>query len=148
VSPSPTAAAVPVCTSAQLRLSIGSTDAGAGQFHQHLVLTNRGPLCSLHGYPGVSFLGADGRQLGDPAAMNQASVRRVFLPPGKSASAVLTYSNAGAFPDSACRPQQASSVRVYPPGERAALVAADSVLVCSAHGSGQLHIDPIESGSG
>jgi hypothetical protein len=136
-----------VCRSAQLRLSIGSTEGGAGQFHQRLVLTNRGALCSLHGYPGVSFLGEDGGQLGDPAAMNQASVRRVFLPPGKSASAVLTYSNAGAFPDSSCRPEQANRVRVYPPGERAALLAADSVLVCSAHGSGQLHIDPVEPGS-
>jgi hypothetical protein len=147
-SPGPTAPPLNPCPSVQLRLSIGTTEGGAGQFHQRLVVTNRGAPCSLHGYPGVSFLDDAGNQLGDPADMNAATVRRVFLAAGGSASAVLTYSNAGAFPDSTCRPKQASRVRVYPPGQRLALTAADGVLVCSAHGSRQLHIDPMEPGTG
>jgi hypothetical protein len=80
--------------------------------------------------------------------MAEGTVRRVSLLTGGAASAVLTYSNAGAFPDSVCRPKQASRVRVYPPGDRTALLVSDPVLVCSAHGSGQLHIDPMEPGSG
>jgi hypothetical protein len=80
--------------------------------------------------------------------MAEGTVRRVSLLTGGAASAVLTYSNAGAFPDSVCRPKQASRVRVYPPGDRIALVVSDSILVCSARGSGQLHIDPMEPGRG
>lgn len=139
-SPGP---AVPFCATTQLRLSVEESDAGAGQFHQHLILTNRGARCSLHGYPGVSFVDAQGRLLGNPAAQSPAPVRRVFLDSGAAASAVLTYSNAGAFPDSSCRPQHADRVRVYPPGQRAALLAADPILVCSAPGSGQLHVGPL-----
>ena len=140
--------AVPFCTTAQLRLSVTESDAGAGQFHQRLVLTNRGVRCSLHGYPGVSFLDAAGHQLGSPAAQNTAPVQRVFLETGSAANAVLTYSNAGAYPDSSCRPQQADRVRVYPPGQRSALLAKDAILVCSAPGSGQLHIGPVVTGTG
>lgn len=138
----------PVCASRQLRLSVSQGDGGAGQFHQRLVLVNNGARCSLHGYPGVSFLDAAGHQLGSPAAQGPGAIRRVFLAPGGGAAATLTYSNAAAYPDSTCRPDQASTVRVYPPGERAALTAADPILVCSATGSGQLHIGPIETGAG
>jgi hypothetical protein len=141
-SASPT---TPLCTTAQLRLSVHESDAGAGQFHQRLVLTNRGVRCSLQGYPGVSFLDAAGQQLGSPAARGTAPHQQVFLDPGTSAAAVLTYSNAGAFPDSSCRPQQADRVRVYPPGQRTALLAKDAILVCSAPGAGQLHIGPLEA---
>jgi hypothetical protein len=135
----------PVCATAQLGLSVSQGDAGAGQFHQQLLLKNSGPRCSLHGYPGVSFLDAADHQLGSPAAESSGPVTRVFLGPGATAFATLTYSNAAAYPDSSCRPKQASRVRVYPPGERQALVAADAILVCSAAGSGQLHVGALQS---
>jgi hypothetical protein len=140
--------ALPVCRSASLRLSLGRTDGGAGQFHQPLILTNRGAPCTLHGYPGVSFLDAAGRQLGSPAEMTPAPVKRILLPTGGSASAVLAYSNAEAYPDSTCRPAEAARVRVYPPGERVPLTVPDEVLVCAAPGSHQLHIEPMVAGSG
>lgn len=142
-SPSPARAANPPCATASLRLTIGSTDSGAGQSHQQLVLTNRGAGCSLRGYPGVSFLDAAGRQLGSPAQASGRPIGQVLLAPGGRAVAVLTYSNAGAYPDSTCRPAQASQVRVYPPNQLAALTAPDPILVCSAPGSGQLRIDPV-----
>ena len=93
--------ATQLCTTAQLRLSVHESDAGAGQFHQRLVLTNGGARCSLQGYPGVSFLDAAGHQLGSPAARGTAPPRQVFLDSGTSAAAVLTYANAGACPDAA-----------------------------------------------
>jgi hypothetical protein len=143
LSSTPSAAASTVCRSSQLRLSIGSTEGGAGQVHQDLVLTNHGAACSLHGYPGVSFLDAAGQQVGDAAAMNPGKVSRVQLAAGGHAVAVLSYSNSGAYPAARCRPKQASTVRVYPPGERVALTAPDSVVVCSATGIAQLHVDPV-----
>jgi hypothetical protein len=143
-TPSP-AAIVPVCGAAQLRLTVEEADSGAGQFHQRVVLTNRGGPCTLHGYPGVSFVDAQGRTLGDPAAKSPGTVRRVLLTPGRSAVALLTYANAGAFPDSTCRPTDADRLRVYPPGSRVALLVEDKVLVCAAPGSRQLHIGPVSS---
>jgi ABC-type transport system substrate-binding protein len=137
--------ALPVCTSGQLRLSVEAGDSGAGQFHQRLVLTNSAGTCTLHGYPGVSFVDAAGQLLGSPAAESKATVRRETLKTGGAVFAVLTYSNAQAYPDSTCRAKQADRVRVYPPGERQPLFAPDPILVCSAPGSGQLHIGPIES---
>lgn len=147
-APSPTVAALPACRTAQLRLSLGTTQGGAGQFHQPLVLTNTGARCSLYGYPGVSFLDAAGRQLGSPAEAEPGTRKTlVVLAAGGAASAALTYSNAGAYPDSTCRPQEAATVRVYPPGERAALTTPDKVLVCSAPGSHQLRIGPVAAGT-
>lgn len=136
---------MPVCGAAQLRLSVQDADRGAGQAHQRLVLTNRGGACTLHGYPGVSFVDGQGRILGSPAGQSPGAVRRVLVAPGRSVFAVLTYSNAGAFPDSTCRPTEADRVRVYPPGSKVALFVKDAVLVCAAPGSDQLHIGPVQS---
>jgi hypothetical protein len=146
-SAAPTAAATPVCTAAQLRLTTVNADSGAGQFHQRIVLTNRAAACTLQGYPGVSFVDAQGNTLGSPAAKSGGAVRRVLLDPGGTAVAVLTYANAGAFPDSTCRPTTADRLRVYPPGSTVALLVKDPVLVCAASGSDQLHIGPIEVSS-
>jgi len=148
VAPSPavTVAALTRCTSAHLELTVRQGDGGAGQFHQPLVLTNRGPRCTLHGYPGVSFVDSSGRIVGSPADQTPATVRRVLLEPGGTAVAVLEYSNARVYPDASCRPQTADRVRVYPPGDRTPLLAADPIVVCSAEGAGQLHIEPVTRG--
>lgn len=135
------------CGASQLTLTVRTGDSGAGQFHQQLVLTNRGATCTLEGYPGVSFVDTAGQTLGKPAAQSPGPVHRQTLAPGGSVAAVLTYSNADAYPSSACHPRPSSRVRVYPPGDRLALEAADSVQVCSAPGTTQLHIGPVQAPS-
>ena len=150
-TPSPSSPASPPgpapCTAGQLRLSVQDADSGAGQAHQRVVL--RSPdACELQGYPGVSFLDRAGRQLGSPADRNAAPTPRLVLGSGRVVSAVLTISNAGAYPDSRCRPQQATTLRVYPPGLRTPLSVPDQVVVCSSTGSGQLHIGPLQAGTG
>jgi hypothetical protein len=60
--------------------------------------------------------------------------------------ATLSIATAANYPDSVCRPQQASRVRVYPPGQRAFLTAVDPVAVCSAPRTGQLHVEPVQRG--
>ena len=156
-SPSPTTAPTPshpapppgpqACTAAQLHLSVQDADSGAGQAHQRVLLRSS-DACELVGYPGVSFLDAAGRQLGSPADRNAGPTPRLALGPGRVVSAVLTISNANAYPDSRCRPQEATALRVYPPGLRTPLTVPDQVLVCSATGSGQLHIGPLQAGTG
>jgi hypothetical protein len=98
------------------------------QDHTGLQLRNTGSApCTLAGYPGVSWVaGADGHQVGAPAA-RQANTsgspeKTVTLAPGAVASAPLDLvEGGGGLPASQCKPVPVRGLRVYPPGERAAL---------------------------
>jgi hypothetical protein len=106
------------------------------QNHTGLQLTNTGSsACTLYGYPGVSWVaGADGHQVG-AAAERQAnptgSEQTVTLAPGAVASAPLDIVDAAVFTPSECKPVPVRGLRVYPPGEQAAL------FLPLATGSGQ-----------
>jgi len=82
--------------------------------------------CALYGYPGVSWVaGADGHQVG-AAAVRQAdptggAEKTVTLAPGAVASAPLDIVDAAVFSPSTCKPVPVRGLRVYPPGEKAAL---------------------------
>jgi len=102
------------------------------QNHTGLQLRNIGSsACTLYGYPGVSWVagaGADGRQVG-AAAVRQAdptgsAEKAVTLAPGAVASAPLDIVDAAVFSPSQCKPVPVRGLRVYPPGEKAALFLA------------------------
>jgi hypothetical protein len=96
------------------------------QNHTGLQLRNVGSSpCALYGYPGVSWVaGADGHQVG-AAATRQADVNgaevTVILKPGATASAPLDIVDAAAIPASACKPVPVRGLRIYPPGQKAAM---------------------------
>jgi hypothetical protein len=97
------------------------------QNHTGLQLRNIGSsACTLYGYPGVSWVaGADGHQVG-AAAVKQAdpagsAEKTVTLAPGALASAPLDIVDAAVFSRSQCKPVPVRGLRVYPPGEKAAL---------------------------
>ena len=97
------------------------------QNHTGLQLRNTGSsACTLDGYPGVSWVaGTNGHQVG-AAAVRQAdpggsAEGTVTLAPGALASAPLDIVDAAAFPPSQCKPVPVRGLRVYPPGEKAAL---------------------------
>ena len=96
------------------------------QDHTGLQLRNTGSsACTLYGYPGVSWVaGADGHQVG-AAATRQAdpsgTETTVTLAPGALASAPLDIVDAAVFSPSTCKPVPVRGLRVYPPGENAAL---------------------------
>jgi hypothetical protein len=129
-APAATAAAAgaSACTSAGLKVSIGGgAGAGMSQNHVGLQFTNAGPTaCTLYGYPGVSWVaGADGHQVG-AGATRQAdptgnTEQTVTLAPGALASAPLDIVDAGVFPPAQCKPVPVRGLRIYPPGETAAL---------------------------
>ncbi len=121
-------AGTPACTSAHLQVSLGGgAGAGMSQNHTGLQLRNTGSsACTLLGYPGVSWVaGADGHQVGAAAkreANNSGGAEKlVTLAPGALASAPIDIVDAAAFPASQCKPVPVRGLRVYPPGERAAL---------------------------
>ena len=116
------------CTSADLKVSLGGgAGAGMSQNHIGLELRNVGSSpCTLYGYPGVSWVaGADGHQVGAAAERqsdNSGSAEgTVTLAAGALASAPLDIVDAAVIPPSECKPVAVRGLRVYPPGEKAAL---------------------------
>ena len=125
---SSTASGTPACTSADLKVSLGGgAGAGMSQNHIGLQLRNSGSSpCTVYGYPGVSWVaGADGHQVGAAAqrqSNNSGSAEQtVTLAPGALASAPLDIVDAAVIPPAECKPVPVLGLRVYPPGETAAL---------------------------
>ena len=117
----------PACTSANLQASLGGgAGAGMSQNHTGLQLRNTGSsTCTLYGYPGVSWVrGAQGLQTG-AAAVRQpdpgGTEGVVTLAPGALASAPLDIVDAAVIPPSECKPVPVRGLRIYPPGQKAAL---------------------------
>jgi uncharacterized protein DUF4232 len=130
----------PACTSADLQASLGGgAGAGMSQNHTGLQLRNTGSsACTLYGYPGVSWVrGAQGLQTG-AAAVRQpdpgGSEGVVTLAPGALASAPLDIVDAAVIPPSECKPVPVRGLRIYPPGQKAALFLA---LPTAAGGYGE-----------
>jgi hypothetical protein len=137
-SPSPSEG-TPMCAAGQLRVALGGGDAGAGQLYRYLVLTNTGSTaCHVDGYPGVSLLDADGKQIGKPADRDPRAYSPVVLHPGESASDTIHTANGMGT----CQPASAR-IRVYPPGSRQSLTAAGSITVCA----GTFTITPLAAGA-
>jgi hypothetical protein len=123
-----TASGTPACTSADLKVSLGGgAGAGMSQNHIGLQLRNTGSSpCTVYGYPGVSWVaGADGHQVGAAAqrqSNNSGSAEQtITLAPGALASAPLDIVDAAVIPPAECKPVPVLGLRVYPPGETAAL---------------------------
>jgi hypothetical protein len=117
----------PACTSADLQASLGGgAGAGMSQNHTGLQLRNTGSsACTLYGYPGVSWVrGASGIQTGAAAARQadpSGTETTVTLAPGALASAPLDIVDAAVIPPSECKPVAVRGLRIYPPGQKAAL---------------------------
>ncbi len=86
-----------------------------------LNFTNAGSTdCTLHGFPGVSFVGMDnGTQIGAPAVREGDAFPAVTLGPGENTIAALKISRAENYDSDACSLQPVDGLRVYPPGETA-----------------------------
>jgi hypothetical protein len=125
-APASSSASTPMCATSQLTPSLGGGDAGAGNLYRYLVLTNHsGSTCHLTGFPGLSLLDAHGRQIGAPATREHNSYAPVVLRPGGSVSDTIHTANHMGT----CLPAS-TSLRIYPPGNRASLVFAGKVTIC------------------
>lgn len=116
----------PMCTAGQLTAALGGEDAGAGSLFRYVVVTNHSSTtCHLTGYPGLSLLDADGKQIGAPAERQPLAYQPVVLKPGQSASDTLHTANRMGT----CRPVSAK-LRMYPPGSRESLEFPGEVTIC------------------
>lgn len=134
-SAAPASSAAPaLCTAASLSGSLDDTGGGAaGHIYMKLILANKsGTTCILDGYPGVSLVKAGTTSpIGAPATRDatRPSTGPISLAPGKSAAAVLNYTQAGNYPN--CKQVQADQVMVYPPSAKDRLFVAHPLTACS-----------------
>lgn len=134
-----TATASSRCTAQSLRgsLTFGPGAGSAGSTTGTLALRNTGDAaCTLLGYPGVSLVDASGHQLGAAAtrageSANGVQPRTVTIDPGATAETTLQIADVGNYSANDCDPTDATGLRVYPPGSRAALFIAHSLRGCT-----------------
>jgi hypothetical protein len=136
------------CRSSQLSVSLGQGQGTAGSTYTPIVFTNTGSSrCELQGYPGVSFVDANGVQIGTPARETPSQRRTVKLASGASANAPLQQPDPGNFDPPTCQPTTADRLRVYPPGDKQALFIKDHVQVCTTK-TGRTSVSVVIPGSG
>ena len=144
-----------VCRSAALKVTVDSSQAGgaAGSAYYPVNFTNTSAAaCGLYGYPGMSFVtaaGGAGRQIGAAAQRDPAFAKlSVRLPAGGVAHAWLQVAQAGNYPASACQPVTAHWLRVFAPGQTAAIYVSHSFDACSSSSAPLLTVMPVRAGQG
>jgi Protein of unknown function (DUF4232) len=146
-------AAVRACTADDLGvwLAVTQLDGAAGSVYYPLQFTNLSRhACAMRGFAGVSAVDRNLHQLGSPAGRNHVfPVRTVVLAPGRTAHAVLRFSDVTLTTAPGCHPTSRTfELRVYPPGQRHATYAAFDFEVCSHAGPVYMDIGPIQAGVG
>jgi len=122
-------AGTPRCGAGALALSVKHDGGAAGTQLYTIRLRNKSRHpCKLGGYPGVSLLGANHRQLGASAKRVAGRLHKFTLRPGQTAAARFTA------PSVECgngrRPRESSFVRVIPPNTRSSLIAKLHATAC------------------
>ncbi len=125
------AAGLPTCRTQQLSLAQGRADGTAGSFYVTYYLSNRGPgTCSTVGFPGFSYLFADGSIIQRPANRTAQAPLTVTLQPGQRASFVVRTLD-GSIPGTGCSTSwKTAEVQVYPPDQTVPLRQPSSIAAC------------------
>jgi hypothetical protein len=148
------AASAPACTAFGLGVwvAVGQGNGAAGTIYYPLEFTNlTGHTCSLFGYPGVSAVNINGKQLGSSANWEgTASPHTVILAPGATAHTMLAYHDVAVTSEAGCDPvNSAVLLKVYPPGQHSWTYAEYDLQSCSRPGVRYLSIvGPIIPGVG
>ncbi len=142
-------AAISKCAAGSLAvwINLASANGAAGTIYYALEFTNiSAHECYMYGYPGVSAVGANGRQLGSAAARLSATKKVVNVAPGATVHATLAYSDVVTSTTPSCKAVPATLIRAYPPDQTAYTQGFDSLPSC--RGSvGYLRIGVIQAGA-
>lgn len=141
-----------LCTSADLRLSLGQGDAAAGTMWRPLRFTNKSASsCVIQGFPGVSYVaGSDGHQVGAAAYRDGTKGSAVTLQPGQTAYAAVGFVQVGNYDPADCKPTDVRGLRVYPPQETDSMYLKAPGTGCANENLGDYHlkVQTIRPGSG
>ena len=153
-SSSTSPATIARCSASNLGVwvAVSQGNGAAGTIYYPLEFTNLSHhTCYLFGYPGVSALDVNGRQLGSPASWGPlAGARIVNLAPGATAHTILGYHDVVVATAPGCASVKvATYLRVYPPGQRSATDAAFPAEACVHAGTVYMTVEePIIPGVG
>ena len=146
-------AGLTTCQSASLTVTVntGQASALAGSTYYPVEFTNTSKAaCGMSGFPGVSFVSADGssgRQIGAAAQQDPAySTLAVKIPAGGTAHAWLQVAVASNYPASDCKPVSAHWLRITAPRATAAGYVSFSSGACSSAATPLLIIMPVRAG--
>ena len=146
-------AGLTTCQTASLTVTVntGQASALAGSTYYPVDFHNASKAaCGMSGFPGVSFVSADGssgRQIGAAAQQNPAySTLAVKIPAGGTAHAWLQVAVASNYPASACKPVTAHWLRISPPQATGAGYVSFSSGACSSAATPLLIIMPVRAG--
>jgi len=129
----------------------------AGGAYYDLEFTNlTGHACTLRGYPGVSAVSLNGRQLGTPAGWGRPKTTTVRLASGRTATAQLQIADTGNYGRCFQRlpqgrgtpelPPTAAGLRIYPPNQTASTVIPYPLRACAHTGPVWIHVGPVTPG--
>ena len=142
------------CATSVLKAVMGPASGAAGSAYVPIRFTNHSSTgCTLFGYPGVSFVtGPAGSQVGNAASrtpLPAGPAHLVTLAPGAVANAVLQIADTGNYPRSTCQPASGPYLRIYPPGQTAALYLRNGTGfgTCASKSVTTLHIEPVQPGA-
>lgn len=137
------------CTTDELSITLGQGQGAAGTFYSPIIFTNDGSsTCTLFGYPGVSFTDSHHSQIGPAAQRETGPKKKVSLPPGQQASALLRRPDAGNYSAGSCNQKGARFLKVYPPGETvAAYIALPSGTEVCSTSAGPSGVGTIQAGT-
>lgn len=149
----PASTAAPKCATAALSAWMPGQGSGyAGGAVYELEISNTSArACTLYGFPGVSALGSNGRQLGSPASWDHAHPSRLLtLTPGATAHAVLRIVDVSVLgnPKQPCHPTKAAALRIIPPNDRTSIEIPFSFNACATPGPIYLSVRTTQSGAG
>jgi hypothetical protein len=143
--PGAASAATPQCTTADISAKVGSVDAGAGQRHAPLVLTNHsGHTCQTAGYVGLQLTSSSGKDIPTSTSRSGGSAPTVTLKPGAQAVTTLGWTAIASGNEPTDGPCEAtpSDLLVIPPNQRTQTATAwKNGPVC---GSGKFTITPLK----
>ena len=144
-----------ICPAASLRVMVDTSqaDGAAGSTYYPVDFINVSDTpCGMYGFPGMSFVTADGgsgQQIGAAAQRNPAfSDLAVRLTAGGVAHAWLQVAQAANYPASACQPVTAHWLRIFPPGDTGAVYVGQSFPACGDSSAQLLTVTPVRSGNG
>lgn len=132
------------CATSTLKVSLGPANGAAGTVFYPLNFANTGKLgCTLRGYPGVSAVTGNGKQIGGPASQIPSSYKTVTLLPGKVQSALVGIVETGDFSQSQCKPVTAAGLKVFPPNQTKAVSIKKTFSTCSSPAVISLTVRPV-----
>ena len=143
-------ASPPACQTAQLVAYVSGENGAAGTIFSTLQFANLGGACTLGGFPGVWgvcvagwLLGAAARKAGGNP-VKTITLKAATASHWSTASTTLGITEAANFPDAKCTPTLAAGLRIYPPGQRAALAVPMPFEACRSSAAKLLQVRAVK----